>query len=157
MARHLLIPLVLVICSITLVGCESGESKLAEIGDSFHDSVDQAVKKTTKVVGESVDGLEVEKWGASKMAQEEFNKLYAFEYHVESIFLPTNAADLQLRLNELGNDKWECGNPIPGLTERSPFLATPVPNPDRLPEFQALIICKRRPASYLRMLNRLGP
>ncbi len=157
MARHLLIPLILVISLITLTGCETGDGGLSEIGDSIHQSVDKAVRKTTQVVEESMDGL-----GATQMAQDEFNKLYAFEYHVEAIFLPTTAADLSFRLNELGKDKWECGHPIAGLTERVPVgvtapSATPSPTPNQVPEMRALIVCKRRPASYLRMLHKFAP
>lgn len=135
---------------LPLSGCQSQEADLTQISDSIEQSVSEVVDRAKGKVSDL---------RPKELAQDEFNKLHAFEYHVESVFLPTTASDLAIRLNELGKDKWDCGAPISGLTERAPILrSTPDPAAaERLPEFQALIICKRRPASYLRMLQRFGP
>lgn len=156
MSRHLFVPVSFLISLAILTGCQKEEADLAELSDTVQESIRQTVNRAVTEARNKVDELR-----PGEVAQEEFNKLQAFEYHVESVFLPTSAADLQLRLNELGKDKWECSSPVLGLTDPLPIQAEQkkmaLPDSDRGSERVALIVCKRRPATYLRMLNRMGP
>jgi len=164
-----------------LAGCDVKDNQNAQVADSegsgskMSDALDETIERAnavgaslgaavSDVVGEAqtaVDKLRPTELAQEKLgrAQEEYGKLHAFEYHVESVFLPTTAPDLQLRLNELGKDKWECGGPIIGLTASGLAVPTAVIDKDsqRAPEPLALIVCKRRPATYLRMINKFAP
>ena len=142
MARHLVPCSIFLILLGNIIACDAKHDDFADAATSIQQSVEKSVNDVVGKAKTAIDDLR-----PHERAQSEFAKLYDFEYHVESIPLPTTAQDLQLRLNDLGAEKWECDRPVAGLTD----LVQPSEDP------RALIICKRRPDSYLRMLKQVTP
>ena len=73
---------------------------------------------------------------AEKLAKEELRKLHNFEYKVERVAVTAEPGEMQIVLQELGKDRWECFH----VERRNDDL---------------LLFCKRRPESYLRYIPRV--
>lgn len=72
-----------------------------------------------------------------KAAAKEVGKLYAIEYRVVPVPPDLSANELERRLVALGEERWECGQPVV-LGE------------------EARIICRRIPLSYLKLLAQFA-
>ncbi len=107
-----------------LPSCDWGNRNLDSLSDGLNkigDKVEPYTERVKKV---------------PEMAEEEYEKLFRFEYQVVELSLESNATKLQETLAELGKERWEC------------FHVQPK-------DEKLLVFCKKRPVSYLRYLGHL--
>lgn len=128
----------------TMTACKQQSSSAA---DQAPQGSEQKSKSTTeqinKIVGESLEGIKKELKQLqpqadqlSNQAQGEVEKLFTFEYKVQSVPSNTPATELEQLLTKLGQDRWDCFH-VAHVAE------------------QLNILCKRMPKTYLRYIPRV--
>lgn len=131
--RSVLVFLALFLFQCFLAGC-SGESK-----DSNTSTLDEISKALQYGIDEGSKALEKVKPEADRyqgMANDEVEKLFTLEYRVVEAPRSMSSAELEVFMNQLGQERWECFH-IEELTEKY------------------RIYCNRKPRTYLRMIPRI--
>ncbi len=129
----------LMVCLLVLPGCDRG-AKQEEVPDSktrADESLTAQVERHYARAKATVAALTPSRTDVEKRTSEEAIKLQALEYKVAEYALSLPAEDLQIELNTLGRDRWDCAEPIIVNAEQLRF------------------ICKRRSKSYLRFLPQV--
>ena len=106
--------LLLLILSYSFLSCKSSADKIGGLIDDIKPHKEELEKKTT----------------------EEISKLSTFEYKVAEFKSNITNEELQTKLEELGQERWDCFH-----VERQTFTLT--------------FFCKRRPKTYLRYIPKL--
>lgn len=125
--------LTLLICgaAFSLTSCErSHDGRLAELSDEVH----QTLRKAEEKIGELGRGS----GSVQKLAGDEVEKLFIFEYELVSVPIDSSKAVLESTLQEMGKERWDCFH-----TERL--------------KKELVFFCKRRPKTYLRYIPSLLP
>lgn len=86
----------------------------------------------------AVDAIGPLKERVTESATEEYSKLYAMEYHVVQIPLSESPTAMEMELGRLGRDRWDCFHVIES-------------------EDHLRLVCKRRPDTWLRYVEKLSP
>lgn len=125
----------LIIAIFLLSGCNSDPVTQevpptdASAPESLTDTIAAQISKAQQQVQELASG-------SKDTATEEVEKLFTFDYRVVEFDKSLPATDLELKLNELGKERWECFHVEP----RESVLQ---------------FFCSRRPKTYLRYIPRV--
>ena len=112
-----------------LAACDQGsEQTLEELKGGFEKGIESAQK--------TLESLGSDKKSTTGKAVDEVEKLFRFEYQVFRINRELGTNEIQKRLSELGEKRWDCFH-IENLGQ------------------EIEVYCKRRPKSYLRYFKAL--
>jgi hypothetical protein len=111
-----------------VAACEQGKMKETLLDGA--EDLQRTWQDLTRSLQETTPSQE-----AQTLAGQEIEKLFAFEYRVQEIPMPSPAAEIEKVMARMGQDRWEC------FHVESNFEAL-------------LLFCKRRPRSYLRFFMR---
>lgn len=117
----------LLLCLVFLFGCEQGAD---------NPELQRLTKELDKTLQEAHQFFEGATSTGNELATKEVEKLFTFEYRVEELNNTLSPEEMQEKLQELGQDRWEC------------FHAEPQAKSLRF-------FCKRRPKTYLRYIPKL--
>lgn len=118
---------VLLLCLLFLISCDQG---------SENSEIQRLTKELDQTLQEAHEFFQGATSTGTGMATKEVEKLFTFEYRVEEFENSLTSEELQDKLQELGQERWEC------------FHAEPLAKSLRF-------FCKRRPKTYLRYIPKL--
>lgn len=115
-----------------LFGCSDPEQQ-----QKLEDAL-RGVQRTVSDAAEKLKQSAPAQKEMKSMAEEELNKLSAIEYHVTDFSKQMSSEEMKTALSTLGEQRWQCSN----------FIEV---------NGKIRVFCNRRPASYLRYLQRFLP
>ncbi len=116
--------------STILSGCQSDTPEVSQLKDEVH----KLVERTS----DALNQLAPKKDALVGKANDEVDKLFAFEYIVHDLPIKASSDELSTTLNDLGKERWECFSVVDNIDGKQ-------------------LLCKRRPQSYLRYVPRVIP
>ena len=100
------------------------------------DSIAEELRSTLSKAKEAVKGLEPVGSDVQNSAKEEVAKLFVFEYRVLNFSKSTPTSEIELEMNKMGKEMWECFDVVPMKDS-------------------VQIFCKRRPKTPLRFIPKV--
>ena len=114
---------ILLLLILTSISCNKEQEKITK---DFNETLTSTIESLTKHPSQPIDKIK---------------KLSQLEYRTLVFPLETSANDIDSKLNELGQERWDCGT----------GFARPRSNPNA-PEL--VLICKRTPETVLRFVPK---
>lgn len=121
--KSTLTPLLLLLPLLIFISCNKEQEKITK---DLNETLSSTIESLTKNPSQPID---------------EIKKLSQLEYKTLILPLETSASDIDSKLNELGQERWDC----------STGFARPRSNPNT-PEL--ILICKRTPETVLRFIPK---
>lgn len=120
---------ILICLTILLSGCDIKHPSSDKVIADLQSAIDEAQTRLSELAPSGED--------VQKAATKELGKLYAIEYKVVSFRPDLSATELERQLIALGEERWDCGQPLSVGGE-------------------SRIICRRIPLSYLKLLAQFA-
>lgn len=120
----------LIFLLLFIAACQSKDSErqFKELTQDLQRAADQTMQKLGKLASDPGQ--------ISDLTSDEIEKLFVFEYTVVDLPAAATSREMEVKLTQLGADRWECFH-----IERSGDVIR--------------FFCKRRPKTYLRYIPRL--
>lgn len=128
MAKCVKLILILTLYSLSSCDTPAGAKSEVNIGAQLQQLIDSASKQVSDVTPS--------KERVKELTADEVQKLYSFEYRFLEVELKAPASQIEAKLNELGQDTWECS-----FVDKN--------------EVNLRFLCKRKPKTYLRYVPRI--